>query len=105
MVENSEESKDGAYIPAKRDPRYRQMISSHHMKSIRDNCDNNSTTNNEPRFSDIEFTLGEESKIAKETTTYQPSYGDLAKTQVGRNNRTTRTTNGSNSDTQGYMAP
>ena len=98
MVEISEESKDGAYIPAKRDPRNGQMTIKNHLKAIRVNCDSNGTTNNEPRFSDIEFTLGEESKIAKETTTFQPSYSDLAKAQAGRNNRNTRTTNGNISD-------
>ena len=70
MVENLEESKDSARVPAQRQPRLRQSISGSHMKSIRINCDNNSVNANEPKFSDIEFTLGEESKVAKETTTF-----------------------------------
>ena len=72
MVENVEESKDSSRIPAQKQPRLRQSISGRGMQHMRTIYDNNITVNNnnETRFSDIEFTLGEESKIEKETTTF-----------------------------------
>ena len=48
------------------------------MKPVRINCDNSINNNNEPRFKDIEFTLGEETKIAEETTTFYPNGDNLA---------------------------
>ena len=84
------------------------------MKPVsRNNYDNinGNSNSNEPGFKDIEFTLVEESKIAKETTTFLPSFGDPAQNKsiiaknFDRNNKATRTADAGIRDIPEYMAP